>query len=135
MQRIQLSTGTPVSIAATTPVLISIEGGGCRLYMGEVPADAMAGHLASGGFLNQTFVAPVSGVFRVYRPQNYSARGFRMQGLNGARFRNMQYCDNGETIYGAFGRTVNKVPNGSSLQFQIGTLSRYAGVIAEVHNG
>lgn len=100
------------------------EGG--RLYVQVVNS-------SGGGYLNQTFIGPVSGVFRVYRHQTYSARGFRMQGLYGARFRNMQYCDNGETVYGAFGRTVNKVPNGSSLQFQIGTLSRYAGVIAEVN--
>lgn len=99
---------------------------GARLYVNTINS-------SGGGYLNQTFVGPVSGVFRVYRHQTYSARGFRMQGLNGARFRNFQYCDNGETVYGAFGRTVNKVPNGSSLQFQIGTMGRYAGVIAEVH--
>lgn len=50
MQRIQIATGTPLSQGAATAVMVSIEGGSCRLYMGAAPADARAGHLVSGGY-------------------------------------------------------------------------------------
>lgn len=99
---------------------------GERLYVQTVNS-------SGGGFLSEAFIGPVSGVFRRYRHQNYSAKNFRIQANGSARFRNFRYCDDGEVVYGAFGRTVNTVPNGSGLQFQIGKLSRYAGVIAEVH--
>lgn len=96
---------------------------GARLYTQVVGA---------GGYLSQTFLGPVSGVFRIYRSQNYAGTRFQVQALGEAKFRNFKYCNNGETVFGAFGRTTNPVPQGSSLQFQIGALSRYAGVVVEV---
>lgn len=104
-------------------VEIDVEDG-ARLYTQVV---------GGGGYLSQTFIGPISGTFRIYRSQNYAGIRFQMQSLGVARFRNFRYCDNGETVFGAFGRTVNPVPEGSSMQFQIGALSRYAGVIMEVH--
>lgn len=106
-------------------VEIDVEAG-ARLYTQVV---------GGGGYLNQTFIGPVSGVFRVYRSQNYSALRFQAQSIGNARFRNFKYCDDGMTVFGAFGRTTNPAPQGSSLQFQIGALSRYAGIVAEVHEG
>lgn len=101
----------------------------------DIPAGARI-HVQTIGtgsiYLSESFIGPVSGIFRRYRHQPYEAKKFQIQGNGAARFRNFQYCDNGQTIYGAFGRTTNKVPNGSALQFQIGRQSRYAGVIAEV---
>lgn len=89
--------------------------------------------VTQGGALSQLFMGPYSGVVRIYRHQTIQVSAFQVQAFNNARFRNYRYCDNGQTIFGAFGRTVNPVPQGASLQFQIGTLSRYAGVVAEVH--
>lgn len=89
--------------------------------------------LSQAGHLSQLYMGPFAGVVRMYRSQSIECRGFQMQSLGNARFRNFRYCDNGMTVFGAFGRTVNQVTQGSSLQFQIGALSRYAGVVAEVH--
>lgn len=104
----------------------------------EVEIDVEAGSrlyiqtLTQGGYLSQLYMGPASGVVRIYRNQSVQARGFQVQSLGNARFRNFQYCDDGMTVLGAFGRTAGQVPQGSSLQFQIGALSRYAGVVAEV---
>lgn len=106
----------------------------------EVEIDVEAGSriyiqtLSQGGYLSQLYMGPVSEVVRIYRSQSVQARGFQVQSLGNARFRNFKYCDDGMTVFGAFGRTTNPVPQGSSLQFQIGALSRYAGVVAEVHD-
>ncbi len=50
MQRVQINGNTAISLGASTPVMISIEGGGCRLYTGAAPSDQLAGHLVSGGY-------------------------------------------------------------------------------------
>lgn len=50
MQRIHIDVSTALSVGATTPVMVSIEGGRCRLYMGSVPEDAMAGHSVTAGY-------------------------------------------------------------------------------------
>lgn len=50
MQRIKIETGTAISSGAATAVLVSIEGGNCRLYTGSVPSNALAGHAVSGGY-------------------------------------------------------------------------------------
>lgn len=91
--------------------------------------------LSQVGYLSQLYMGPFSGVVRMYRSQSIECRGFQMHGIGNARFRNFRYCDNGMTVFGAFGRTVSQVPEGSALQFQIGALSRFAGVVAEVHEG
>lgn len=107
----------------------------------EVEIDVQAGSrlyiqtLTQGGYLSQLYMGPATGVVRIYRNQSIQARGFQVQSLGNARFRNFRYCDDGMTVLGAFGRSTNPVPQGSSMQFQIGALSRYAGVIAEVHEG
>lgn len=113
---------TPMPNPFWYEVEIDVEAG-ARLYTQVV---------GGGGYLSQTFIGPVSGIHRIYRNQNYSALRFQAQSLGNARFRNFRYCDNGQTVLGAFGRTTNPAPAGSSLQFQIGALSRYAGVVVEV---
>lgn len=97
---------------------------GARIYVQTVGTNGL--------HLSETFIGPVTGTFRRYRSQNYTATNFRIQSIGSAKFRDFKYCNDGETVYGVFGRTTNKVPNGSSLQFQIGALSRYAGVVMEV---
>lgn len=122
--------GEPLPAPMPNPFWWEIEvdvADGARLYVQTVG-------VGGGGFLSELFMGPISGTFRRYRSQNYNAASFRIQSLGDAKFRNFKYCDNGQTIYGSFGRTTNPVPNGSSLQFQIGALSRYAGVIMEVHD-
>lgn len=122
-------SGEPFATPVPNPFWWEIEVDvpeGNRLYVQTI---------GGGGHLSETFLGPIKGVFRRYRHQSYSANSFRIQANGAAKFRNFRYCDNGQVVYGAFGRTVNKVPNGSGLQFQIGKLSRYAGVIAEVYDG
>lgn len=123
-------TGTPLPQPMPNPFWWEIEidvAAGDRLYVQTIGA--------GGGYLSETFIGPVSGVFRRYRSQSYSASRFRIQALGNAKFRNFKYCDNGSTIYGTFGRTVAQVPNGSGIQFRMGALSRYAGAAMEVHEG
>lgn len=119
--------GEPLSPPVTNPFWWEIEvdvAAGDRLYVQTI---------GGGGFLSELFMGPISGVFRRYRSQNYSGGSFRIQALGNAKFRNFQYCRDGQTVFGAFGRTTNQVPDGGALQFQIGALSRYAGIIAGVH--
>lgn len=121
-------TGDPLTPAVVNPFWWEVEidvAEGARLYVQTVGA---------GGYLSETFLGPISGTVRRYRSQNYNGSRFQMQALGTARFRNFKYCDDGMTVFGAFGRTTNKIPNNASLQFQIGALSRYAGIAMEVHN-
>ncbi|AZS56786.1 hypothetical protein C5E18_11950 [Pectobacterium parmentieri] len=50
MQRIKIEGSTALISSSTTPMMLSINGDACRLYMGEMPADETAGHLVSGGY-------------------------------------------------------------------------------------
>lgn len=50
MHRVTITSETAVSVGASTPVLISIEGGSCRLYTGGVPEDASVGHSVGAGY-------------------------------------------------------------------------------------
>lgn len=50
MERIEVLEGTAIISASTAPMMLSIEGSPCRLYMGEVPADLTAGHSVEGGY-------------------------------------------------------------------------------------
>lgn len=117
--------GTPVQNPFWWEIEVDVAEG-ARLYVQTV---------GGGGHLSELFMGPVSGVFRRYRNQNYTGYRFNIQSIGDAKFRNFQYCTDGQTVYGSFGRTVNQVPEGSSLQFQIGALSRYAGIVMEVKEG
>lgn len=98
---------------------------GARLYVQVVGTNGL--------YTSTTYAGPFSGVVRGYRSQTAFSKAFQVQGLNGARFRNYKYCADGLTVYGQFGRSVNPVPDGSSFQFMMKTLSRFAGVAMEVH--
>lgn len=118
--------GEPLPAPMGPPFWIEVEidvAAGDRIYIQTI---------TQGGYLSQLYMGPISEVVRIYRAQSIQASGFQVQSLGTARFRNFKYCDNGETVFGAFGRTTNPVPNDSSLQFQIGAHSRYAGVVVEV---
>lgn len=121
--------GQPLPAPMGPPFWIEVEidvAAGDRIYIQTI---------TQGGYLSQLYMGPYTGVVRIYRSQSIQASGFQVQSLGTARFRNFRYCDNGETVFGAFGRTTNQVPNDSSLQFQIGAHSRYAGVVVEVREG
>lgn len=51
MKKIQIGL-EPVALTEAAPVavMISIEGGGCRLYTNGVPSDLYAGHLVGSGY-------------------------------------------------------------------------------------
>lgn len=85
------------------------------------------------GVLNEIFKGPLTGTFRRYRNQNATIFSARVAGYGEGKFRNFRICGDGQTVFGAFGRTVNPVPENSALQFRIGALSRFAGVTMEVH--
>lgn len=50
MKRIKVSKRTAIISSSKTPTMLSVEGDACRLYMGDIPDNATAGHLVTGGY-------------------------------------------------------------------------------------
>jgi hypothetical protein len=107
----------------------------------EVEIDVPAGSrlwvqtmLYQSSYISTLYNGPFSGVVRGYRNQTAPlVSSFRIYAQYDAKFRNLKYCDTGMTVYGQFGRSVNTVPNGSSVQFMMKSNNYFAGVAMEVH--
>lgn len=121
--------GEPLTEMMTVPHWWEVEidvPSGSRLWVQTM--------LYQSSYLSTLYNGPFSGVVRGYRNQTAPlSTGFRIYAQYDAKFRNLKYCDTGTTVYGQFGRTVNTVPNGSSVQFMMKSNNYFAGVAMEVH--